>query len=283
MANRDRCRSHGARDRRRQRRLPGAELHRLSARRHPVTLESRVRMTSLPKQRPGDDPTLGRLTPEVVAQLTELHARSTIMKGQGQVTGARREASRKLWDLVNQHYTDGVSSRELARVLGVQTQTITAQLRSHGFLGGPSPSQRRVRKRSRPASTRTPQPATCRRRRACPTREPARGSGESTGSRRTRRPEASRTRRTRRRPPAQLFAPVSPGRSRSEHDPSLAEGRTSPAWFRPCPSVGLSPRLPRSAEPWKATRSSCGQLRSDGDQAGHAEIGQVIDGGTDRR
>jgi hypothetical protein len=115
-------------------------------------------MTALPKQCPGDDATLGRLTPEVVAQLTELHARSTIMKGQGQVTGARREASRKLWEMVNQHYTDGVSSRELARVLGVQTQTITAQLRSHGFLGGPSPSQRRVRNAAGPHQHEPPSP-----------------------------------------------------------------------------------------------------------------------------
>ena len=114
-------------------------------------------MTSLPKQRPGDDRTLGRLTPEVVAQLTELHARSTIMKGQGQVTGARREASRKLWDLVNQHYTDGVSSKTRPRSRGPDPD-------HHSAAAQPRLPRRPVAiategpKRSRPASTRTPSP-----------------------------------------------------------------------------------------------------------------------------
>lgn len=57
---------------------------------------------------------------------------------------ARRQASKRLWELVNQQYAAGVSSAELGHLLGVQAKTVTARLRSHGFLGGPSPSRKRV-------------------------------------------------------------------------------------------------------------------------------------------
>jgi len=89
--------------------------------------------------------TSGRLAPDVATQLVELHARSTIKKGQASTSAARRTASRRLWELVDQQYRAGVSSQELGAVMGVQDKTVLAQLRSHGFLGGPSPSQRLVR------------------------------------------------------------------------------------------------------------------------------------------
>jgi hypothetical protein len=115
-------------------------------------------MNEPPDPREGDDAPPGQLTSEVAAQLAELHTRSTVKKGQGQVTPARRQASTRLWELVNQQYTAGVSSAELGRVLGVQAKTVMAQLRSHGYLGGPSPTRRKVRDAAGPGRHQPPSP-----------------------------------------------------------------------------------------------------------------------------
>ena len=107
-------------------------------------------MTARPKQRRGQAPT-ARLTAAVAAQLAELHARSTIKKGQSSGSVARRAASTQLWALVDEQYRAGVSSQELGAVLGgVQAKTVLAQLRHHGYLGGPSASQRLVREAAGP-------------------------------------------------------------------------------------------------------------------------------------
>ena len=99
-----------------------------------------------------------RLTAAAAAELAALHARSTIKKGQGHVSPARRQASKRLWELVNQQYAAGVSSAALGHLLGVQAKTVTAQLRSRGFLGGPSPSRKRGPRRGGPGSARAAKP-----------------------------------------------------------------------------------------------------------------------------
>lgn len=94
----------------------------------------------------------GQLTAAVAAQLADLHQRSRITKGQWSGSPARRSASTQLWAIVDDlHTSAGVSTEELGAVLGVKPSTVLAQLRHHGFLGGPSASQRLVHQSAGPA------------------------------------------------------------------------------------------------------------------------------------
>ena len=101
-------------------------------------------MRSQPQGRRGPEPASPRLDAAISAQLADLHARSTVTKGRGHRSPERREAARQLWTLVNELYLGGVSSDDLGAALGVKRNTVLTQLRSQGFLGGPSPTQRLV-------------------------------------------------------------------------------------------------------------------------------------------
>jgi DNA-binding CsgD family transcriptional regulator len=112
-----------------------------------------VRVTSQPEGQEGT-PTSRQLTSAVTAQLADLHQRSKITKGQWSRSPARCSVSKQLWALVNElHTLAGVSTEELGAVLGVKPSTVLAQLRHHGFLGGPSASQRLVHEAAGPAQS----------------------------------------------------------------------------------------------------------------------------------
>jgi len=85
------------------------------------------------------------MVPAAVRKLAALQDQAKIRKGQWSGAPARRLASAELWRLVHQHYQAGVTMAELGEVLGIKARTVTAQLRHHGYLGGPSPSMRLVR------------------------------------------------------------------------------------------------------------------------------------------
>ena len=115
---------------------------------------AQVRMARVTSQPEGQERTAtsGQLTSAVAAQLADLHQRSKITKGQWSGCPARRSASTQLWALVEElHTSAGVSTEKLGAVLGVKPNTVLAQLRHHGFLGGPSASQRLVHQAAGPA------------------------------------------------------------------------------------------------------------------------------------
>lgn len=115
---------------------------------------ARVRMLRVTSQPEGQEGTArsGQLTAAMAAQLADLHQRSRITKGQWSGSPARRSVSKQLWALVDDlHTSAGVSTEELGAVLGVKPSTVLAQLRHHGFLGGPSASQQRVQQAAGPA------------------------------------------------------------------------------------------------------------------------------------
>jgi hypothetical protein len=110
-----------------------------------------VRLSAQPERQKGTA-TSGQLTSAVAAQLADLHQRSRITKGQWSGCPARRSVSKQLWALVEElHTSAGVSAEDLGAVLGVKPGTVRAQLRHHGFLGGPSASQRLVQQAAGPA------------------------------------------------------------------------------------------------------------------------------------
>ena len=110
-----------------------------------------LRVTSQPEGQEGTAGS-GQLTAAMAAQLADLHQRSRITKVQWSGSPARRSVSKQLWALVDDlHTSAGVSTEELGAVLGVKPSTVLAQLRHHGFLGGPSASQRRVQQAAGPA------------------------------------------------------------------------------------------------------------------------------------
>ena len=85
-----------------------------------------------------------RLPPAVAHQLVSLRKRAMVRPGRGSRSPERRAASAALWQLVDRAYDDGVPARELAEVLGIARGSVLTQLRHHGYLGGPSPSMRRL-------------------------------------------------------------------------------------------------------------------------------------------
>ena len=112
-----------------------------------------LRVTSQPEGQEGTARS-GQLTAAMAAQLADLHQRSRITKGQWSGSPARRSVSKRLWALVDQlHTSAGVSTEELGAVLGVKPSTVLAQLRHHGFLGGPSASHRLVQQAAGPAAS----------------------------------------------------------------------------------------------------------------------------------
>jgi AraC-like DNA-binding protein len=84
------------------------------------------------------------LPPAVAHQLVSLRKRAMVRPGRGSRSPERRAASAALWQLVDRAYDDGVPARELAEVLGIARGSVLTQLRHHGYLGGPSPSMRRL-------------------------------------------------------------------------------------------------------------------------------------------